>query len=434
MRRLCAALALALLLLFQGAARAGGTRADDFGTGSLRIPVLPVEFPDEPFEEDALSRLAIALNGTSQESGWHSVKSYYEIASYGALELEFDLLPAYQTEHPSLYYARIYDDERAEYYPEEQILREALGALDAGHDFSIYDANGDGLFDGVLIVYAHPVDYESEDTLWWAWQDQSFLPDSFDGLATDYYLWAGIGMLDEPTGLLENVPCALTYIHEMGHMLGLMDYYDAEWGDDGVSGGLGGADMMDGSVGDHCSFSKMELGWIEPEAVSEAGEYALRPFSASGEALILRKPAGAPSFPRLTGGRRASADEYLLIDLYTPDGLNQPFAESGELFSRPGVRVYHVDASRRRGRDAYWDPYVCTNSSGSHPLICLVEADGDQSIPDTSLYPDGNWAEDSDLFHEGDALEGFCWYDGTPLGFTLRVESLSDSQAILVVE
>lgn len=411
-------LLLTLLLAWAGSASAAQTRAEDLGRGVLRIPVVPVEFSDCRFEAGDLETLEAALNGSSEETGWHSVRSYYLESSYGALDVRFDLLPVFEAPYPSFFYALQYVTGIGELYPEERLLRGALQAADETTDFSLYDRNQDGLLDGVLVIYAHASDYDAEDSLWWAWQDQSILEEEFDGLLVDYYLWAGIDMLEEPTGLLTDVPCALTYIHETGHLLGLMDYYDA-LPEDGLWGGLGYADMMDGSLGDHCSFSKQELGWIEPTPIEQPGSYALRAFSATGDALILRNPD--------------ARDEYLLIDLYAPDGLNQPFAESGELFTQQGVRIYHVDAAPRTGPDHYTDPYLCTNSSGEHPLLCLVEADGDGSLAVLSEDAEG-WAADSDLFHEGDALQGFTWYTGAALGYTLRVERLSGDKAVLRCE
>ena len=48
---------------------------------------------------------------------------------------------------------------------------------------------------------------------------------------------------------------AHTYIHEMGHMLGLPDYYDYSF----KSSPTGMYDMQDNNVGDHNPFSKMHL-------------------------------------------------------------------------------------------------------------------------------------------------------------------------------
>lgn len=431
MKRLPLLLAL-LLLLHAGPALAGETRAQDFGTGSLRIPVLPIEFPDAPFGEGDLALLEAALDGADEDLPYRSVAGYYLESSYGKLSLTFDLLPVYRAEQPAQAYEQAYARESSmdEYLTEELLLREAMTALDAQVDFSGYDRDADGLLDGVIMVYSYPTDYESDDTLWWAWQNQSLLSDEFDGLATDYYLWVGIDSLYESTGLMDEVPCALTLIHETGHLLGLMDYYDTSFGD-GVSGGLGGADMMDDSVGDHCSFSKYELGWIEPVRVEGPGEYALGGFSQTGDALLIEKPqTKLNALNRLLG--LSEPQEYLLIDLYTPDGLNAPFAEAGELFEAPGVRMYHVDA-RPAHSDRYANPYLYNNSTGTHPLICLIEADGDGSIPDTSEYDGGGLAADSDLFHAGDTLEGFTWYDGTPLGYAIRVERLENGEAVLVV-
>lgn len=435
MKRLVSLL-LALLLLCAGQAFAGETRAEDFGTGSYHIPVIPIQFPDSPFVEGELELLEAALSGADEDVPYRSVKGYYLESSYGKLDLAFDILPVYTTAQVARSYARLHEKEtdEDEYLTEELILQEAMTALDGEVDFSAYDLDADGMLDGVVMIYSYPMDYEDDDTLWWAWQNQSYLPDEFDGLTLDYYLWAGIDSLYEPTGLLEEVPCALTLIHETGHLLGLMDYYDTEFGDR-VSGGLGGADMMDDSVGDHCSFSKQELGWIEPVRIEGSGEYALRSFPETGDALLLKKPNAKVSLlDRLAGITAIEQYEYLLIDLYTPDGLNAPFAEAGELFSQSGVRVYHVDARPNRQEGWYWDPYLYNNSTGDRPLIRLVEADGDGSIPNTSEYDEGGRAQDSDLFHAGDALTDFCWYDGRPLGYTIRVERLENGEATLIVE
>ena len=61
MKRLVSLL-LALLLLCAGQAFAGETRAEDFGTGSYHIPVIPIQFPDSPFAEGELELLEAALS------------------------------------------------------------------------------------------------------------------------------------------------------------------------------------------------------------------------------------------------------------------------------------------------------------------------------------------------------------------------------------
>ena len=54
-------------------------------------------------------------------------------------------------------------------------------------------------------------------------------------------------------------------IHEFGHNLGLIDYYDTS----GSFSPLGGYDMQDSSVGDWNVYSKALMGWITPEIVDE---------------------------------------------------------------------------------------------------------------------------------------------------------------------
>jgi len=428
--------AVLLIFVFSGTAHADlFTRADDFGLGEFTFLVLPIEFPNHPFKPGELDMLETAFNGTSEETGWHSVASYYEESSYGQLALHFEMLPAVCVSRPYPYYEHQYYNyvnySSGALYPEEHLLKEALTALDGRYSFAEYDANGDQAIDGIYLIYSAPTDEESEDTLWWAWHIYSAIEETFDGLYPDSLVWTGIDtVFEEFNG--ESIPVnAQCLIHETGHMLGLMDYYDTDYSAP-PSGGLGCADMMDDTLGDHCSFSKYMLGWIEPRAVTpETAQYTLSPFSSRGDALILRKSDSRPVWLRNLGDERYG--EYLLIDLYTPDGLNQPFADMEGMFSRPGVRIYHVNARANRNEYSYWDPFAYNNSSGERALIRLVEADGDQSIPDTSESEYGGFAKDSDLFHQGDLLQGYTWDDGTPVGYSLSVDLLEDVQAILTL-
>jgi hypothetical protein len=74
--------------------------------------------------------------------------------------------------------------------------------------------------------------------------------------------------------------------------------------------------MMDMNVTDHDAFSKLSLNWVKPYVVTgdskithQSGrkQWRLHPHSSQKEA-----PGMAPAF-----------DEYMLLELYTPTGLNQ---------------------------------------------------------------------------------------------------------------
>ena len=460
-RRILALLMCLFLLLCGSALAERTTRAAEFGTGDLRVLVLPIGFADSPFPEEDLALLELALSGDPEEVGWESVVSFYEKASYGALRLTFDIAPVYTCPREAEYYerdyARLYGNDSAQdeelavhtvmsflhaaaqlvsglgeesgpyarYDTEERILYEALLACADSVDFSLYDRNGDRCLYAAVMVYAHKEDYVNDDTLWWSWQNYSdmVLP---DGHIAQYFAWISAEELRGTAGHVRPKACSTTFIHEFGHVLGLPDYYDTTDGDS-LIGGLGGFDMMDDDYGDHCAFSKLVLGWIEPILPTEEyTHYLLTPLSEHGDVLLLRKP----------GSRGEGAfGEYLLIDLFSPEGLNKAFAGQGGTLSRPGVRIYHVDATPARGNalDFYSDPFSRNNSYGPHKLLSLVEADGNDSISDPENDGCGYPVCNDDLFHEGDELTGLCWYDGTPVGCAIRVEALGDGFAVVSI-
>ena len=128
---------------------------------------------------------------------------------------------------------------------------------------------------------------------------------------------------------------AHTLIHETGHLLGLEDYYDY----DGKMGTAGGLDMMDNNIGDHTAYSKYSLGWTNPYVVTGDSEITIKPFESSGDMILIKDD-----------WNHSAMDEYLLIEFYTPTGLNAKDAEAKYagiypiMFQKPGIKVYHIDS------------------------------------------------------------------------------------------
>jgi hypothetical protein len=140
---------------------------------------------------------------------------------------------------------------------------------------------------------------------------------------------------------------AHTYIHESGHLMGLPDYYCYDTASNPTTGKrshpspLGGVAMMDENVSDHDIATKFALGWLHPYVVNGACDLTLRPSQTSGDCLL---------FPAKGSTWNGSAfTEYLLLELYTPTGLNELDATTAysyhpQGYTLPGVRLLHVDA------------------------------------------------------------------------------------------
>lgn len=328
------------------------------------------------------------------------------------------------------------------------LLEEVLAYYESILDLTNYDTDKDGVIDAVYLIYSAPVAYGDDESIYWAYVTTYPTTDTspkYDGLELGYYLFAGLDFIDEHTGNSNDYYAtqsgytpyaglsimAETYIHETGHLLGLDGYYDYDETQGGGEG-LGGADMMDYNVGDHNSYSKLILGWIDPTIVTTTQTLNLSSFATSGQTIIVLLDYDGTYF-----------SEYLLIDFYTATGVNEMAANQNESLlyydgstgveAKYGVRVYHVSSSIK---EPYSDDYFSftdnNNSLTTTPLIKLVEADGEKKFASTNGY-----AEASDLWMAGDKLStSFANYtrnDGKKVNFDVSVDSVSETGATITI-
>ena len=422
-------------------------------TGTYDLLVVPVAFSDKSISAEQLSRLDKAFNGTSADTGWESVSSYYQKSSYGNLNLSYDIQNIYTSSKTYSYYENYsenitIDGETYTKTGDVLLLEEVLAYYESILDLTNYDTDKDGVIDAVYLIYSAPVAYGDDESIYWAYVTTYPTTDTspkYDGLELGYYLFAGIDFIDEHTGNSNDYYAtqsgytpydglsimAETYIHETGHLLGLDDYYDYDETQGGGEG-LGGADMMDYNVGDHNAYSKLILGWIDPTIVTTTQTLNLSSFATSGQTIMVLLDYDGTYF-----------SEYLLIDFYTATGVNEMAANQNESLlyydgstgvgAKYGVRVYHVSSSVKAPySDDYFSFTDNNNSLTTTPLIKLVEADGENKFASTNGY-----AEASDLWMAGDKLStSFANYtrnDGKKVNFDVSVDSVSETGATITI-
>lgn len=218
-----------------------------------------------------------------------------------------------------------------------------------------YDKDGDGYIDSVMLIYAAP-DYVTAKSSYknlWAYcywlQDTSVKKARNPG--ANVFFWASYDFMYSKSKALERTGktnyahgdtshCnidAHTFIHEMGHVFGLEDYYDYSQ----QYSPAAGFSMQDSNVGGHDPFSSYALGWGSAYIPTETTTIDLKPFQESGEMILLSPTPNASNSP---------FDEYLLLEYYTPTGLNKldcDYQYEGAYPQGPkdsGIRVWHVDA------------------------------------------------------------------------------------------
>jgi M6 family metalloprotease-like protein len=326
--------------------RKGGLSAK----GNVKVFALLIDFPDYPATQtrDIINERLFG-NGDIDYPR-ESLRNYYRRASYNMLEIGGATLGWYR---PAYTRASMAMTSAAR----ESLIREALQAFDAaGHDFSVYDNDGNSIIDYFLVIWTGPDNGWAN--FWWGYQTSWSSSSTFqlDGkkFATAKYSWQ---WESRPYGTSPFYPYVT--IHETGHALGLPDYYDYD-ASVGPRGGLGRLDMMDGNWGDHNAFSKMLLDWITPQIFNYGTSvYALAASGSSQDALILM-----PEF-RTT----KPFDEFYIIQ-------NRHRVLNDATYPADGLLLWHVDARLNTSSTNF----LYDNSYAVHKLLRLMEADGLEEI------------------------------------------------------
>jgi M6 family metalloprotease-like protein len=449
--------------------------------GQVNMLVIPISFSDYSCQaivlgcDQTLQDIEQAFFGDPDDMRWHSVSSYYHQSSYGALTISGtvsdwytpDITAVDLSKQSSLLNSRVI-------FPALAWYRNLLA--DQGRSF---DADRDGYLDAVYFIYSLPFNPQDEafgsgKDIFWAFVSYVGGPSNPTIPSLFHFGWSSYQFMYEDgyyqrseNGKVEwdedNQPIfnphvdefgnlqvdAHVFIHEVGHLLGLVDYYsyDRQKGDWGPSGAL---DMMDYNVGDHNAYSKNILGWTKPYVVTGPSTIQLLPFATTGHHLLI-----TPQF------NNTLLDEYLLVEFYTPTGLNQKDSEEPyagrypRMFTDIGVKIYHVDA--RVAQYVYLDGmyrftrYVTeitsvnqtlyrmghsnTMSRSIHPeykLIHLLESSGENSFKHRGFATNDTLFQQGQVF-QGNVFEQFTFNSGLTLPFTIEIGPMTESGVTIII-
>ena len=261
------------------------------------------------------------------------IAKWLEIQSYGKHTPQFYVMDWMDTDNSEEHYS--FGDYGREDEFENSIFF-LLNQLDADPEFdlSVYDADGDGVIDNLVVLHSgynsetFEVDCqtqrEPEFGIWshWRFTAEGWVSPT-NGLIMNRYMVTSA--LDESCG---RVPATegilvMNYLHS----LGLDSLYDQG---EGLGNGLGRFDVMaypygnrnDGKPGSLSSYSKLQLKWIKPINVDENMFIQLGPWGKQPDAVMI--------------SAKYSPGEYLLIENRQPVGVDDGFMGDG-------VAIYHVD-------------------------------------------------------------------------------------------
>jgi M6 family metalloprotease-like protein len=443
--------------------------------GLVNMLVIPIQFTDATCEvipegcQQTKANIDTAFFGTSSELPWHSVASYYYTSSYGKLTIEGMVMDWFT---PTITAVELSNNRGL---LGGQVIQPAISQFKELYPQRMldFDQDRDGYLDAVYFIYSLPFDPEGEaygedkDVFWafvayqggaanvlsptlfhYGWSSYQFMYE--DG----YYQRSANGKVEwnddnKPIffpwkdNLGQRTVDAHVYIHEVGHLLGLLDYYsyDRSAGDWGPAGGL---DMMDFNIGDHNGFSKMALGWIPPTFLSQPGTIVLPSIATQPSILILTKP-----------NPTTMMDEYILIEFYQPIGLNQKDSQASfsgrypRMFTNSGLKIYHIDARIAQlmvtNQGLTFDGYVkemvypagyryqlahsntvSRNAKGTNPNFKLIHLLESSSI---NTFKNQGFATNATLFQTGMSFnhqaKPFYFNDGSRLPWQLTIGEIT---------
>ena len=417
---------------FEDTIKKNGPLADNAfpSTGTPKMLVVPVDLDSTKATDKALNDIKLAFGGTSEETGWESLNSFYKKASYGKLDIQFEFIDEwFKPSKEASYYEKYIGDDNST--GSDLLLNEVLDYYDSRLNFADFDYDNDGYIDSVWMVYSHAVDFSGESDFYWAYQTITPLDGKWDEKEAAYYAFAGIDFMydvqekDYPTDNF--VVDAHTFIHESGHLMGLDDYYDYDDKKGSNSKGLMGADMMDANIGDHGCMNKLLLGWVDPTIVEGKGDATidLSVFTTTGDFLIVTDHKLDTIY-----------DEYFIVEFYKNVGLNendQPVYSQGEEVI--GIRIIHVDAHlnlnskgevEMNDSEVYQTAFKYNNSDTAHPFIEMLAKDAPEA-----------YATGECLYTQGDSFgkdyNSFKLNSGKSLFFDLTVNNINEDSAKITV-
>jgi len=338
-------------------------------TGDVKVLVLPVEFTDQKFDSNFKETLNNALTGSPDKTSPNytgyseSLQSFYKKSSYGKLNLSFEIGDIYSvgktskdwyqsTESTMEYDGEIESDSAT------NMVKKAYDNYARNHTIdSSFDKDGDGRVDATILVYSVD-DYSKSNTVaqfdeegyYWAYVysttsfgEMDWNRPNIEKPTPCNYMWLSYDFMWDRTDRSNNGKPKTDYhtiVHEFGHMLGLDDYYgqeDLENPYEPKFDPMGGVVMEDYNICDHDAFSKTLFGWTNYHYVTDTTEITIKPLESSGDTIII------PT----SKSNGTMWDEYIMIELYSPTGLNEldsKVAYGDTLgLSKSGIKVYHID-------------------------------------------------------------------------------------------
>ena len=360
--------------------RAQGNRATNYE--NFKGLIVLIQYNDKEFSREDYPTIINDMVNQQNYTGFDnnqrtgSVRDYFTDNSEGKFQPQFDVVGPYTVNY-SQYDANMNGDKCS------KILVDALNQADADVNFKNYDGDNDGAVDLVFFILAgNGANYGGNDeNLWWPHRSVIIDEEKYNTGKNPYIYKDGVLLWDyasstELCGYTTNPQTVFidgigTICHEFSHVLGLPDFYDTNYEEDGESVTPGDWSLM--ASGNYLNngftpvgyslYERYSVGFAdEPETISQPGNYTLEPLYNDQKGYCLNTPEPKEFF--LLENRQRSQFKW---DAYLPGD---------------GMLAYRVDLSN----EGIWQANK-VNADPEHNYYVLLRAGGESTSSASDPFP-----------------------------------------------
>ena len=360
--------------------RAQGNRATNYE--NFKGLIVLIQYNDKEFSREDYPTVINDMVNQQNYTGFDnnqrtgSVRDYFTDNSEGKFQPQFDVVGPYTVNY-SQYDANMNGDKY------RKILVDALNQADADVNFKNYDGDNDGAVDLVFFILAgNGANYGGNDeNLWWPHRSVIIDEEKYNTGKNPYIYKDGVLLWDyasstELCGYTTNPQTVFidgigTICHEFSHVLGLPDFYDTNYEEDGESVTPGDWSLM--ASGNYLNngftpvgyslYERYSVGFADkPEVISQPGNYTLEPLYNNQKGYWLNTPEPKEFF--ILENRQRSQFKW---DAYLPGD---------------GMLAYRVDLSN----EGVWQANK-VNANPEHNYYVLLRAGGESTSSASDPFP-----------------------------------------------
>ncbi|MBR1415764.1 MAG: M6 family metalloprotease domain-containing protein [Prevotella sp.] len=400
-------------------------REPNYDYNNFKGLILLVQFNDREFSREDYAELVNDMANQEDYSGYDStplgrftgsVRDYFYDNSDSMFSPSFDVVGPVTVNYN-------------QYYPNAtanaaQLTVAAINAADSLVDFSLYDGDNNGEVDMIYFIFAGlGSNYGNDSRLLWPHASYIFNPNGSggnwmvrkDGVTMGRYACSTELAGYEGRGYQTYIDGIGTICHEFSHVLGLPDFYDVNYEEDGQSNHpdlwsvMAGGSYQNNSrtpVG-YTLFERYAVGFAMPQLITEEGSYELEAIGESNTGYRINTPVNK---------------EYFLVE------NRQITSKWDKYLPGHGMLVFRVDSTNTR---VWTQNAVNNNPKHNYFELLRAKANNTGSARGTDAFP-GTGPNKTTTLNSSTSPANLLTWSGRPTQFGF--ENIKETSGLITFD